>query len=111
MGVVYHTKPKCGCLAEVAFPHLLFICHVPLEDDQSGEVLHGKVKVVITAGLDEVKKGHRVTDFNILLLNESPNYQLLHDFTDCFEKEQGFNACLPRQHTSRTTTGDKFSLN
>ena len=71
--MVYHTNPKCGCLAEVAVPHLLFIFHVLLEDDQSGGVLQGKVKVVTTAGLDEVKKGHRVTDFKILLLNESLN--------------------------------------
>ena len=71
--MVYHTTPKCGCLAEVAVPHLLFICHVLLEDDQSGGVLQGKVKVDTTEGLDEVKKGHRVTDFKILLLNKSLN--------------------------------------
>ena len=56
--MVYHTKPKCGCLAEVAITHLLFICQALLEDDESGGVLHGKVKVVTTAGLDEVKKSH-----------------------------------------------------
>ena len=44
-----------------------------LEDDQSGRVLDGKVKVVTTVGLDEVKKGYRVTDFNILFLDESLN--------------------------------------